>query len=58
MNNHTDFDHYFIILNKLYMHLHSRNIYLISLVNIYIFVALALDESVIFNVLHFPMKNI
>ena len=26
--------------------------------NIYIFIAVALDESIFLNVLHFPMKNI
>ena len=26
--------------------------------NIYIFIAIALDESIFFDVLHFPMKNI
>ena len=26
--------------------------------NIYIFIAIALDESILLDVLHFPMKNI
>ena len=26
--------------------------------NIYIFIVIALDESIFFDVLHFPMKNI
>ena len=30
----------------------------ISLRNIYIFIAIALDESIFLDVLHFPMKNI
>ena len=30
----------------------------ISKVNIYIFIAVALDESIFLDVLHFPMKNI
>ena len=28
------------------------------IVNIYIFIAIALDESIFLDVLHFPMKNI
>ena len=29
-----------------------------SYINIYIFIAIALDESIFLDVLHFPMKNI
>ena len=28
------------------------------IINIYIFIAIALDESIFLDVLHFPMKNI
>ena len=30
----------------------------LSKVNIYIFIAIALDESIFLDVFHFPMKNI
>ena len=29
-----------------------------SFINIYIFIAIALDESIFLDILHFPMKNI
>ena len=32
--------------------------YKVLCINIYIFIAIALDESIFLDVLHFPMKNI
>ena len=36
----------------------GQSLYIHAISNIYIFIAIALDESIFFDVLHFPMKNI
>ena len=40
------------------LYLISRQMNLVSIYNIYTFIAIVLDEIIFLDVLHFPMKNI
>ena len=37
---------------------HNRSLVLVSLINIYIFISITLNESIFLDLHHFPMKNI